>query len=191
MKRYGNLFEKIVNFENLILGSKLALRGGKRLKAAHFYFHLETELFQLEEELQSGTYRPCPYRVFEIFEPKRRVISAADIRDRVVHHAICRVLEPIFERIGRAAEVPVLGDKECAAVTIRAKITGWKPHRLGPAKVMIEFNGKRPITGEDEPCPISASLLLDGGDDPGRFHHPPHGRDQDRGRIRPTVRRPL
>jgi RNA-directed DNA polymerase len=98
MKRHGNLFEKIVNFENLVQGARMALRGGKRINAARFYFHLETELIRLEDELQSGEYRPRPYRIFEIFEPKRRVISAADIRDRVVHHAICRILEPIFER---------------------------------------------------------------------------------------------
>lgn len=97
MKRHGNLFEKVVNFGNLNLGAKLALRGKKRINAARFYFHLESELLRLEEELRSGLYQPLPYRVFEIFEPKRRVISAADIRDRVVHHSICRVLEPIFE----------------------------------------------------------------------------------------------
>ncbi len=121
MKRYGNLFEKIVNFENLIRGSKLALRGGKRVKAAHFYFHLETELFRLEEELQSGNYRPCPYRVFEIFEPKRRVISAADIRDRVVHHAICRVLEPIFERRSIADSFACRRGKGSRAAALRVQ----------------------------------------------------------------------
>lgn len=98
MKRYGDLFEKIVSWENLVEAARMALRGRKRINAARFYFHLETELIRLEDELRSGAYRPLPYRVFEIFEPKRRVISAADIRDRVVHHAICRILEPIFER---------------------------------------------------------------------------------------------
>ena len=98
MKRYGDLFEKIVSWDNLVEAARMALRGRKRINAARFYFHLETELIQLEDELRSGAYRPLPYRVFEIFEPKRRVISAADIRDRVVHHAICRILEPIFER---------------------------------------------------------------------------------------------
>jgi retron-type reverse transcriptase len=47
--------------------------------------------------LLAGTYRPGGYRTFEIFEPKRRLISAAPIRDRVVHHALCGVLEPVFE----------------------------------------------------------------------------------------------
>ncbi|MBM3776556.1 MAG: hypothetical protein FJW37_15555, partial [Acidobacteria bacterium] len=62
-----------------------------------FYFHLETELLRLEEELQSGAYVPSPYRTFMVYEPKPRRICAADIRDRVVHHAICNLLETILE----------------------------------------------------------------------------------------------
>ena len=46
----------------------------------------------------SKCYRPRPYRTFKIRDPKERTICAADFRDRVVHHAVCRVLEPIFER---------------------------------------------------------------------------------------------
>lgn len=49
-------------------------------------------------ELRSGSYRPGAHHSFEIFEPKRRVVAAAPFRDRVVHHAICRVIEPIWER---------------------------------------------------------------------------------------------
>ncbi len=99
MKRYGHLFERIVSFDNLLLASEKALRGQKRKPAAaRFFFNLETELLQLQEELIAGTYQPRPYHVFEIFEPKRRQICAADLRDRVVHHAICNLIEPIFER---------------------------------------------------------------------------------------------
>ena len=45
-----------------------------------------------------GSYQPGPYRTFTILEPKPRRISAAPFRDRVVHHALTRVLEPVFER---------------------------------------------------------------------------------------------
>jgi hypothetical protein len=45
-----------------------------------------------------GSYEPGPYRVFEVYEPKPRQICASDIRDRVAHHAICNLLDPIFER---------------------------------------------------------------------------------------------
>jgi hypothetical protein len=99
MKRHGYLFERVASFDNLLLASEKALRGQKRKPAAaRFFFNLEGELLQLQEELIEGTYQPLPYYVFEIFEPKRRQICAADLRDRVVHHAICNLIEPIFER---------------------------------------------------------------------------------------------
>ena len=52
----------------------------------------------LREELMNGEYRPRPYRHFEVRDPKRRTISVADFRDRVVHHAVVGVLEPIYEK---------------------------------------------------------------------------------------------
>ena len=100
MKRYGHLFEQIAAFENLHRAAQRALLGKKRrLPVARFYFHLETELLRLEEELRAGRYVPQPYRSFPVFEPKTRQICAADIRDRVVHHAICNVIGPIFARL--------------------------------------------------------------------------------------------
>ena len=52
----------------------------------------------LSHELRSGSYRPGDYHHFEIFEPKRRTVAAAPFRDRVLHHAICRVIEQFWER---------------------------------------------------------------------------------------------
>ena len=59
---------------------------------------IESELLLLQEELITGTYQPGQYREFTIYERKHRRISAAPYRDRVVHHALCKVIEPIFER---------------------------------------------------------------------------------------------
>jgi RNA-directed DNA polymerase len=99
MKRAGHLFERIASFDNLILAAHKTFRGQKHKPGvARFYFHLETELFRLQQELQSGNWQPRPYHIFEVYEPKPRQICAADLRDRVVHHAICNVLDPIFER---------------------------------------------------------------------------------------------
>jgi len=61
-------------------------------------FHLEQELFRLQHELENGDYQPGPYHTFTIREPKERQIAAAPFRDRVVHHAVCAALEPVFER---------------------------------------------------------------------------------------------
>ena len=98
MRRRKHLFEKIVSFENLLKAARLAQRG-KRFKTAtaRFNFHLERELWRLQEELKEGTYEPGAYRHFTIYEPKKRLISAAPYRDRVVHHALHNVLEPIFD----------------------------------------------------------------------------------------------
>ena len=57
----------------------------------------ENEVARLRRTLLDGTYRPGPYRSFVIREPKERMISAAPFRDRVVHHALTRILEPVFE----------------------------------------------------------------------------------------------
>ena len=76
-----------------------AARGKRgRAAAAAFEFHLEDNLVQLQDELAAETYRPGEYVHFTIHEPKRRLISAAPFRDRVVHHALCRIIEPAFER---------------------------------------------------------------------------------------------
>ncbi len=99
MKRHSHLFERIVTFDNLLFAAQKAMRGKKnKQRVAHFLFHLETELFKLQDELQTGKWQPCDYRIFEIREPKPRRISATDFRDRVLHHAICNILEPIFDR---------------------------------------------------------------------------------------------
>ncbi len=99
MKRYGNLYEKICDFDGLYEASRLA-RIGKRGKVscATFEMNIEEELLRLREELIAKTYRPGPYREFTIYDRKPRKISAAPYRDRVVHHALCRIIEPIFER---------------------------------------------------------------------------------------------
>ena len=98
MKRVGGLFDRVVMFKNLLLASKKSLSGKKdRQAVSHFYFHLETELIQIQEELTKGTYSPRPYHIFEVREPKVRKICSSDFRDRVVHHALCNILEPIFE----------------------------------------------------------------------------------------------
>lgn len=59
---------------------------------------LEAELLNLRDELASHAYHPSPYRSFVVRESKRRLVSAAPFRDRVVHHALVSVIGPIFER---------------------------------------------------------------------------------------------
>lgn len=99
MKTFYNLYAKIATFDNLLLAAKNAQKGKRYQKSvAAFNLHLEEELLQLREELQSKSYQPGSYRSFMIYDPKERMISAAPYRDRVVHHALMNVTAPIFER---------------------------------------------------------------------------------------------
>jgi len=99
MKRYRNLWNEIIAFDNLLSAAQQAQRGKRfRENVLEFNYNLEQELFQLQEELQLKTYCPGNYTTFQIYEPKPRMISAAPYRDRVVHHALCNVIAPIFER---------------------------------------------------------------------------------------------
>lgn len=92
-------YERIHSWRNLLRSSEQARRGrrGAPSIAAHEY-RLEEELLELQHELQTETYRPGLYHSFVVHDPKRRLISAAPVRDRVVHHALCNLLEPVFER---------------------------------------------------------------------------------------------
>ncbi|TVS20885.1 MAG: RNA-dependent DNA polymerase [Planctomycetaceae bacterium] len=99
MKRYGHLWERVVSWENLLLAAHKA-RQRKRSSppVQRFHFDLEHELVKLQAELLDGSYAPGAFRTHWITRPKRRLISAAPFRDRVVHHAVINVLEPILER---------------------------------------------------------------------------------------------
>jgi retron-type reverse transcriptase len=99
MKRYGNLWPQITAFENLLNATRQAQKGKRyRPNVLEFNHNLEAELLTLQQELNTRTYQPGAYRTFEIVEPKRRLISAAPYRDRVVHHALCNVIVPLIER---------------------------------------------------------------------------------------------
>jgi len=99
MKTYKHLYPRITDFENIYLAFKRAAKGKRsRPDVAEFEFDLEANIFRLQDELQNETYRPGPYFNFRVYDPKPRLISAAPFRDRVIHHALCQVIEPIWER---------------------------------------------------------------------------------------------
>ena len=93
------MYGQLCAWSNLLLAWRKA-RKGKRGKppAAHFEEMAADNLLALQAALQNRTYMPGTYSSFRIREPKRRLISAAPFRDRVVHHALCNVIEPIYER---------------------------------------------------------------------------------------------
>jgi retron-type reverse transcriptase len=87
------------DWDNLYLAYRKASKGKRGLPdVAEFEYCLEKNLLQLQHELQDQSYQPGKYHSFYIHDPKIRLISAAPFRDRVVHHALCNLIEPIFER---------------------------------------------------------------------------------------------
>jgi RNA-directed DNA polymerase len=99
MKRHNNLWPEITSFPNLLLAARKAQQGKRfRENVLAFNHDLEGNLLTLQSQLQNFTYLPGAYRTFEIFEPKPRIIAAAPYIDRVVHHALCNIIVPIFDR---------------------------------------------------------------------------------------------
>jgi retron-type reverse transcriptase len=93
------MYDLICSWENLRLAYTKASRGKRgRGPAAAFEYRLADNLLQLQAELLMQTYQPGAYHSFYIHDPKTRLISAAPFRDRVAHHALCNMIEPIFER---------------------------------------------------------------------------------------------
>lgn len=93
------MFGEIISPENLFIAWR-EFRRGKRSKydIQQFEFALEGNIFQLHDELASRVYCHGAYKPFSINDPKPRRIHKAMVRDRLVHHAVFRVLYPIFDR---------------------------------------------------------------------------------------------
>jgi len=93
------MYQKLAAWGNLLLAYQKAAKGKRgHPNVAAFERRLEDNLLELQKELQAKTYSPGAYASFYIHEPKRRLISAAPFRDRVAHHALCNLIEPIFEK---------------------------------------------------------------------------------------------
>lgn len=100
MKRYKQLYPNLCTFSNLHL-AYLNARKSKRYRpdVATFTLNLDKELCVLHDELITEVWVSGGYRSFTVHDPKRRKISAAPFRDRVVHHALINIINPIYERI--------------------------------------------------------------------------------------------
>ncbi len=97
--RIDGLFDEIADFGALFAAARRAIKGKRRSPgAAAFMANAERACLALERALKDGRWRPGDYTVMLIRDPKPRRISAAPFRDRVVHHAVMRVVEPIFDR---------------------------------------------------------------------------------------------
>jgi len=99
-KAFNNdLYSKLCSCDNLELAWKKARRH-KTLKpyVIEFEKNLKENLLMLRTELLLHSYRPKPLETFTIRDPKTRKISKSDFRDRIVHHALCNIIEPILDK---------------------------------------------------------------------------------------------
>jgi len=99
MKTYNNLYSKIISLENLYLAYRKAKKGKtKKQYVTDFEANLKENLLLLQSELIFHIYLPKPLKIFILCDPKTRKISKSNFRDRIVHHALCNIIEPIFEK---------------------------------------------------------------------------------------------
>lgn len=92
-------FDEIICLDNLLAAWREFVRGKRDKKdVQEFQRQLMDNLIALNSDLASGRYRHGGYRAFHICDPKPRHIHKASVRDRLVHHAIYRVLYPYFDR---------------------------------------------------------------------------------------------
>ncbi len=99
MKTYKNIYSKIYDFKNLIFSYQKAKKGKtKKFYVKEFEENLAYNLKILYDELKNQTYRPEPLKTFILRDPKTRKISKSAFRDRIVHHALVNILEPIFDK---------------------------------------------------------------------------------------------
>jgi retron-type reverse transcriptase len=99
MKRYNNLFSQVIDFKN-IHSAYLKTRKRKRCakKALIFTFNLERNLVGIRKELVLQSYKHGKYSEFLVCDSKKRRIKAPCFKDRVIHHSLCNIIEPIFDK---------------------------------------------------------------------------------------------
>lgn len=99
MKRAQSLFDRIHERENLRHAAHAAMKRKRaKLEARQFASNLEQELKRLSDEIRGGSLVFGQHHQFWIRDPKERLITAPCFRERVLHHAMIRICEPIFER---------------------------------------------------------------------------------------------
>ncbi len=98
MKTHKHLYKELYSKENLILAFKKARKGkSKKAYVINFESSLENNIKSLQYDLKNNLYRPHKLKKFIIRDPKTRTIHASIFRDRIVHHAIINILQPILE----------------------------------------------------------------------------------------------
>ena len=156
MKRFKNLYPLIYSFDN-VYNAYLKARRRRRYDrdVLEFTAHLEDELISIYHELATETYRTGQYRTFIVHEPKRREVAALPFRDRVVHHAICSVIEPRFDKTFIAHSYACRAGKGTHAGA--NQITAWlrRLHRQGVAPYVLKADVRQYFASVDHEALIA------------------------------------
>jgi RNA-directed DNA polymerase len=101
LKRYNNLYSEIISIDNLMLADKRAQKGKSKQKGVIIHNrNKESNIANLRETLENKEYKTSTYSTFTVYEPKERIVSKLQFfPDRITHHAIMNVLEPIFTKL--------------------------------------------------------------------------------------------
>jgi retron-type reverse transcriptase len=92
-------FEKIISVENLLLAWEEFLKGKrKKIDVQQFSLKLMDNILALRRELLQKSYKHGRYKKFHICDPKQREIHKATVRDRLLHHAVYRILYPVYDK---------------------------------------------------------------------------------------------
>lgn len=98
LKQLSHTYEDIISLENLCLAWEEFIVGKKKkADVVEFSRNLMDHIVELHEELVNRKYRHGGYKSFYITDPKRRHIHKASVRDRLLHHAVYRILYPFFD----------------------------------------------------------------------------------------------
>src|SRR3989338_6328626 len=97
--QFTHTYEEIISVENLLEAWKEFKRGkAKKEEVQRFQLRLMEHILALHRDLRNRTYTHGPYKHFRITDPKPRDIHKANVRDRLLHHALYRKLYPFFDR---------------------------------------------------------------------------------------------
>jgi len=99
MKSYKNIYPQIYDIKNIISAYKKTRKGKtKKAYVINFEKSLGKNLKNIHTELKLEIYSPSKLKTFILRDPKVRIISKSEFKDRIIHHAICNIIEPIFKK---------------------------------------------------------------------------------------------
>jgi len=135
---HNNFYEEIISLKNLFTAwSEFKINKNKREDVASFALNAEEHIFNLAENLLRGEYYHGKYDFFKLNDPKPRNIHKASVRDRVLHHAIVRILSPVFGNTFIFDSYSSRKEKGTHKAVERFKKFAWKLSRNNTRTVWI------------------------------------------------------